>query len=245
MSRLGEQTRANNELLARQEAAVAAAAVLDERLRLAREIHDALGHSLTVVALQAGAARRLAATDPGRAAEVMCTVAAAARHGVATLVWEDADADVATLVERVRATGVPVDADLTGERLLHPAQRLVAFRVVQEGLTNVLRHAPGAHATVAVRAGEEGVEIVVANSAPAGDGTGPGTGRGLVGLRERVSMSAGRLSWRPREDGGFEVRAVLPAAPLRRRLHEYGVDQRRARRRPAAGAQRSADDPRG
>ncbi len=114
-SRLVEQTRANNELLTHQEAAAAARAVVEERLRLAREIHDAIGHSLTVVALQAGAARRLAAADPDRAREVMRTVAAAARSGVASLALDEDGADLAALVERVRATGLVVDADLTDE----------------------------------------------------------------------------------------------------------------------------------
>lgn len=211
-SRLVEQTRANNDLLARQEATASARAVVEERLRLARELHDAIGHSLTVVALQAGAARRLAAADPERACEVMRTAAAAARAGVASLALDAEAADAAALVERVRATGLEIEADL--DEPLDPAQRLIAFRVVQEGLTNVLRHAPGARASVAVRRTAEGLEIVVANSAPVAPGSGPGTGRGLAGLRERVTAAAGRLTWRNREDGGFEVRALLPAGPV-------------------------------
>lgn len=212
VSRLVEQTRANNDLLARQEVTAAASAVVEERLRLAREIHDAVGHSLTVVALQAGAARRLAGTDAARAREVMRTVAAVARSGVASLTLDDTSADIAGLVERVRTTGLTVEADVTGQALLDPVQRLVAFRVVQEGLTNVLRHAPGSRATVAVRPGGGGVQIVVANSAPAGAGSGPGTGRGLAGIRERVTAGAGQVSWRPRDDGGFEVCALLPTS---------------------------------
>ena len=212
VSRLVEQTRANNELIGRQEATAAARAVVEERLRLSREIHDAIGHSLTVVVLQAGAARRFADTDPARAGEVMRTVAAVARSGVATLALDHSGADIAGLVERVRATGLVVEADLNGEPLLDPAQRVVAFRVVQEGLTNVLRHAPGSRATVTVRGREDGVEISVANSAPAAEGSGPGTGRGLHGLRERVVAAAGRATWGHHADGGFELCAHLPAA---------------------------------
>lgn len=212
-SRLVEQTRANIDLLGRQETASAARAVVEERLRLAREIHDAIGHSLTVVALQAGAARRLGRSDPGRAREVMRTVAAVARGGVASLALDGAGTDIVNLVERVRATGLTVDADTADETLLDPEQHVVAFRVIQEGLTNVLRHAPGSRATVAVhcRAGE--VEIVVANSAPVGEGSGPGSERGLSGIRERVTAGAGEATWRRRDDGGFEVRALLPASP--------------------------------
>jgi signal transduction histidine kinase len=213
-SRLVEQTRANNDLLRRQEATSSARAAVEERLRLAREIHDAIGHSLTVVALHAGAARRLEGTDPERAGEVMRTVASVARSGVASLALGDASTDIASLVERVRATGLVVDADLAGAALLDPGQQRVAFRVVQEGLTNVLRHAPGSRAMVEVRGRDGAVEIVVANSAPLTSGSGPGTGRGLAGIRERVRAAAGQVTWRTREDGGFEVCARMPGSSL-------------------------------
>jgi signal transduction histidine kinase len=166
------------------------------------------------VALQAGAARRFADTDPGRAREVMRTVATAARSGVAALAMDGTSAHIAGLVERVRAAGMAVDSDLVDEVLLDPEQRVIAFRVIQEGLTNVLRHAPGSRAAVAVRRSAHGVEIVVANSAPTGAGSGQGTGRGLVGIRERVTARAGQAAWQSREDGGFEVRAFLPCSPL-------------------------------
>ena len=214
VSVLVEQTRANNELLSQQETMFSARAVVEERLRLAREIHDAIGHSLTVVALQAGAARRLAGTDPGRAREVMRTVAAAARGGVASLALDNSGADIASLIERVRAVGLVVDTDLADEVLLDPAQQITAFRVVQEGLTNVLRHAPGSRATVAVRRRGSGVEIMIANSAPVDAGSGPGSGRGLAGIRERVAAAAGQVSWGAREDGGFEVCALLPSSTV-------------------------------
>lgn len=210
-SRLVEQSRANTELLTRQEAVSAARAVVEERLRLAREIHDAVGHSLTVVALQAGAARRLAGSDPERAQEVMRTVAAVARSGVTSLASGEQDADLVGLVERVRATGLEVEADLAGADLLEPAQRAVALRVVQEGLTNVLRHAPGARASVAVRPRGDIVEVAVSNSAPSVTGSGPGTGRGLVGVAERVRAAGGASTWGSLPDGGFGVRAQLPA----------------------------------
>lgn len=210
VSVLVERTRASNELLHRQEATSAARAVVEERLRLAREIHDAIGHSLTVVVLQAGAARRLTSTDPGRAGEVMRTVAEVARTGLASLAFEGPSIDIAALVERVRATGLVVDADLVDDALLDPAQQVIGFRVVQEALTNVLRHAPGSRATVAVRRRGDAVEIVVVNSAPLRTGSGRGTGRGLAGLQQRVCASAGQVTWRPCADGGFEVRAILP-----------------------------------
>jgi signal transduction histidine kinase len=213
-SRLVEQTLANNEMLGRQEAASAVGALVEERMRLAREVHDAIGHSLTVVALQAGAARRLAATDPGRVREVMRTVAAAARGGVASLALDHSRADITSMVERVRATGLALDADVADETLLEPVQQVIAFRIVQEGLTNVLRHAPGSRASVTVRGLGDVVEVVIANSAPTSSGSGPGTGRGLAGIRERVGAGGGQVSWGKREDGGFEMRAFLPRLPV-------------------------------
>ncbi len=161
------------------------------------------------MALQAGAARRLADVDPGRAREVMRTVADAARAGVAALEPHDVRADVGELVERTRQTGLSVEADLADVVLLDPAQQAVAYRVVQEALTNVLRHAPGARASVVIRRVAGEVEVVVANSV-GGPGSGPGTGRGLPGMRERVEAAAGRVTWQVPDDAGFEVRAVLP-----------------------------------
>jgi signal transduction histidine kinase len=214
LSRLVEQGRVNNAVLDRQEETRGELAVVEERLRLAREIHDVVGHSLTVVALQAGAARRMADTDPVRAGEVMRTVAEVVHDGMAALLAEESPGDLARLVERVGATGLVVEADLAGESSLTADQRAVAFRVVQEALTNVLRHAPGAQARVSVRSRPDGVEVVVTNTAPAGPGAGSGSRRGLEGLRERVSSVAGAMSWGGRGDGGFEVRALLPTSEL-------------------------------
>jgi signal transduction histidine kinase len=214
VSRLVEQTRVNNELLARGEEAFAQHAIVEERLRLAREIHDVVGHSLTVVALQAGAARRLASVDPEQAQQALRTAAEVARQGVAAMVTGEQGVDLASLIEHTRATGLVLEADLADLHMLAPEQETVAVRVVQEALTNVLRHAPGAEASVAVRSRDHEVEIVVRNSAPARAGTGPGSGRGLPGLRERVAAAAGRMTWREREDGGFEVRALLPIGAL-------------------------------
>lgn len=209
VSRLVEQARTNNELLAREQATAAGRAVLDERLRIAREIHDAIGHSLTVVALQAGAARRLADHDAAQSRQVMLTVAEVAAEGAAVLTSETS-VDVAALVERVRATGTVIDLELAEEAWVDPEQRLIAYRVVQEGLTNALRHAPRSRVRVVVRRERDGVLVAVANSVPEQSGAGAGTSRGLAGLRERVLACAGEVAWGPRADGGFELRAWLP-----------------------------------
>lgn len=212
VSRLVEQGRANNLLLAGQEAVSAHHAVVEERLRLAREVHDQLGHSLTVVALQAGAARRMDANDP-RIKSVMATIAAAARDGLAAMRGEPAD-DLAALLHRTRASGLGITADVADIALLDADQRALATRVVQEALTNVLRHAPGAEVTVVVRRGASGTTIVVRNAAatkPSGD---PGSGRGLVGLRVTLAARGGELICGPCEAGGFWVYAVLPTVRL-------------------------------
>lgn len=214
--RLVEQGRENNRLLIGHEAVAKQRAVVEERLRLARELHDQLGHSLTVVALQAGAARRMATTDPARASEVMVTVATAARQGLHAIRGEGA-ADLDALIRRTRAAGL--DLDVTGggviERL-DAEERALVVRIVQEVLTNVLRHAPGAAASVRVSREVKGVTVVICNGPPSGSSGHAGSRLGLLGLQESVTAHGGDVQWGPRADGGFEVRAVLP---LLERLH--------------------------
>ncbi len=211
VSRLVEQGHANNQLLADQQEARAQRAVVEERLSLAREVHDQIGHSLTVVALQASAARRLAATDPRGVPAVMATVATVAHEGVGAL-GDGMRQDLGALLDHTREAGLVVDSDVGDVEALGPDEHLIAYRVVQEALTNVLRHAPGARATVVLRREGPGVAITVRNSAATGTGSGPGTGRGLAGIAARVAARDGRVSWGPCADGGFEVRALLPVA---------------------------------
>lgn len=209
-SRLVEQGRANNALLASQESARLQRAVVDERLRFARELHDAIGSSLTVIVLQAGAARRLAATSPERAREVMGDVAAAARDGVAALAPEGDVPDVQALVERARAAGLVVDARVADVVRLDPTTRALVHRLVQEALTNVLRHAVGSRASLRLEVRDGQVELSVTNTAGRPGQHSPGSGRGLTGIRERVAAASGVVTCGPLPDGGFEVRARLP-----------------------------------
>jgi signal transduction histidine kinase len=210
VSLLLEETRATNETLRQQEGERAERALVAERLRIARDIHDVVGHTLTVITLQAGAARRVAPTDPGRAREVVGTIAAVAQDGLATLTHGSAAEELSDIVGRVREAGLVVETELADEVLLGPGERLVALRVVQEALTNVIRHAPGSRATVWVGRVGDCVEVRVANTPGTAAPPWTGNGRGLLGIRERVDAASGSVVWGPRPGGGFEVRASLP-----------------------------------
>lgn len=214
LSGVVELSRVNNRLLAEQEAAAQRRAVIDERLRLARELHDQIGHSLTVVALQAGAARRLKSTDPDRSREVLATIARAARDGLAAM-QGDAATDLAALLRRTRAAGLEIVADVADfDALLDHEERSLAYRIVQEALTNALRHAPGSRVQVAVRREPERVAVEVRNGRPGHTADAAGSGMGLRGLRAMVTTRSGDLEWGPCADGGFRVRALLPARQM-------------------------------
>jgi signal transduction histidine kinase len=145
----------------------------------------------------------------------MRDVAAAARDGVAALEPSGTDADLAVLLQRMRSAGLVVDARLDDLTELAPAVRFLVHRVLQEALTNVLRHAPGSRATLSLDVGPDTVELCVTNTAGSrlGDATRTaGTGRGLAGIRERVAACDGEVSCGPLAGGGFELRAVVPCA---------------------------------
>lgn len=205
--------------LEREQRLAAAQARLLERARIAQELHDSLGHELSLVALRAGALELAAGTD-GDAR----TAARALREDVAVAVERLRDAvevlregppptapvheSVADLVGRARDRGLDVDLRSTGEpAALDPAADLAVHRVVQEALTNAVRHAPGAAVTVGVehRAGQ--VRLRISN--PAADGGDGGAGSGLDGLRERLSLVGGTLATR-REDRRFVLEASVP-----------------------------------
>jgi signal transduction histidine kinase len=129
----------------------------------------------------------------------------------------DTAPDMAALLQRTRSASLSLVADAAevagfdAPESLDPETRLVAYRIVQEALTNVLRHAPGAEAAVTLRRDGDRVHVIVRNGPPTGSGSGIGTGRGLVGLRERASGHGGELRWGHCPNGGFEVHARLPA----------------------------------
>jgi signal transduction histidine kinase len=208
-----------------------AEAVAGERATMARELHDVVAHSVSVMTVQAAAARLLFDDDPPRARESLVAVEETGRQALGEmrrllgilrgdehetrLAPQPGIAELDALVEQVRAAGLPVDVVVEGEpKRLPPGVDLAAYRVVQEALTNVLKHAGAARARVAIRYGAAVLELAVTNDGHVRrNGRG---GHGLVGMRERVALYGGEFEAGPRPAGGYAVRATLPldtAAP--------------------------------
>lgn len=185
------------------------ASVLEERAALARDVHDAIGHGLTIVALQAGAALRLVDQDPAACAAALATIERVTcqalqelRRGFGTA-W-----DVDALVRDARASGVLVT--VTGDVAPSADQGRVLQRVVQEALTNAMRHAPGAAVTLCCEDDGSGTRVTVSNGPARRTPEPHGGGRGLAGMRERLTSAGGTLQWRHAGDGGFVLQAWLP-----------------------------------
>jgi signal transduction histidine kinase len=226
-------------------------ALAAERSRIAGELHDVVTHSVSVMVVQAGAARRVLAGSPDDARAAMLAVEATGRTALVELqhllgllspvegmqpVSGPAAAGTAplhpqpgldhlqSLVDRVAAAGLPVELTVTGQpRTLPPGVDLTAYRVVQEALTNAMRHAGPAAAVVTLDYREDAVVVDVsdnggrdhgpgrtASSASSSPASAAGSGRGLLGLRERLSLYGGELDAGPRPAGGWRVRATLP-----------------------------------
>jgi len=210
--------------------------VREERVRIARELHDVVAHSLAVVTVQAGVGKRLMTRRPEAASGALESIEAIGRtaqeelrvvlgllreEGIGDTELSPAPrlADLKELAETVRASGTPVELHMPdlGDRL-SPALELTVYRVVQEALTNVVKHAPGAPATVDVAACGKGIRIEVTDGGnPAGPGSGLGfrPGHGVVGMRERVAAFGGSLDAGPCPGGGFRVLAEVPAEAAR------------------------------
>jgi signal transduction histidine kinase len=213
--------------LQREQAAEARRIVIEERARIARELHDVVAHRVSLMTVQAGAAKAVAAEDPEGARRAMAAVEEAGRQALEELRHllgvlrpeTDLDglgpqpglADLPRLVEQLRQTGVEVSLATDGVPAGLPARvDLFAYRIVQEALTNVLKHAgPGARTEVRLGTDRSGIVVEVLD-----DGRGasvlPGAGHGLVGMRERALLLGGTLDAAPRPGGGFRVVAHLP-----------------------------------
>jgi signal transduction histidine kinase len=202
-------------------------AVAAERARIARELHDVVSHAISVTVLQARGARRVLDVDPEAARDALDAIEQTNTSALGDMrrllaVLRDTEDEAAEhapqptlarldgLVTQVRASGVPVEVEVGGaERELPPGVDLSAYRIVQEALTNVIKHAGDARATVRLDYSDDALTISIADDGThAGDGE--GSGHGLIGIRERVSVVGGEVEAGPRAGGGFEVRARLP-----------------------------------
>ena len=223
-----------HERILREKVAAAAevasrAAAAEDRVKVARELHDVLSHSLSVVVIQAEVADRFLASDQDAARQAIRRVASTARDALSDTrrmvgllrAPDEAEpsapslgvADVPALVERIRESGVPVTLELSQDLPTLTTQATVtAYRVVQESLTNVLRHAGTVPTRVQLAPMDGRLVIDVWNAGSDVDLASSPAGLGLVGMRERVRSCGGELTSGPGPEGGFRVRAVLPAA---------------------------------
>jgi signal transduction histidine kinase len=220
----GSRERAALRALAAEHERAATAAVAEERARLARELHDIVSHNLSVVVLQAGGARAQGEHAPAATLEKIersSREALVEMRRLLGVLRQDGDdaaaspqpgiAQLEPLAANVRAAGLEVELALDCGETLPPALELSVYRIVQEALTNALKHGRATRALVAVRRSGEllSVEVVDDGSPHAGDAT-AGSGHGLVGMRERVALFGGELHTGPGPEGGFAVRATLP-----------------------------------
>jgi signal transduction histidine kinase len=232
------------ERLERARALEARQAAWQERARLARELHDVIGHTVNVMVIQAGAGRRTLASDRGLAERAFQTIESTGREALdeldrllGILRTEEDEPDLPpqpgldqlrTLAGRFQDSGLPVEIRIEGKEV--PLPRSLdqsAYRIIQEALTNALRHARGATAHVEVRYCNDRLELEVANDGRAGNGSESAAGRrssesdrqgrrsGLVGIRERVALFGGELEAGPVAGGGFVVRCRLPLTASR------------------------------
>ncbi len=203
-----------------------------ERARIARELHDVVTHSVSVMVLQTGAARQIMSKDERRSQTLLESVEKSGRsaleelrHMLGLLSDDDVDAPLApqpgvteipALIEHVQQTGLEVELCIEGQpRALSGGVAVAAYRIVQEALTNVLKHAGGAPTRVVVRWAEGALELEILDRGPRNDvgQRDAVAGRGLAGMRERAGMYGGTLQARPGPDGGYEVRARIPLEP--------------------------------
>jgi signal transduction histidine kinase len=201
-------------------------AVADERRRIARELHDVIGHSISVMGVQAGAVRSVLRDDQGREREALLSVERTGRQAVDEMRRligllrpdDDATGDPAPSLRRaeqlagdMRDAGLAVCLSVHGDlSALSPGIDLAGYRILQEALTNALKHSPAAHVDATVSCSAEALAIEVINDGATPATPGNHVGHGLVGMRERASLYGGQLVAGPRADGGFAVRARIP-----------------------------------
>jgi len=200
-------------------------AVREERVRIAREIHDVVAHSLTVMTVQAGVARRVKPQEASAALESIETTGRVAQGELRLILGLLRDDDqeepglapaptlsgLPALVDEARAAGMGAELRVSGTKpAISPALELSLYRVIQEALTNTVKHAAGARATIDLAYSPVDIRIEIANDAPPRPGHAAGPGHGLLGMRERVSAFGGTLTAGPADGGGFLVRVRVP-----------------------------------
>jgi signal transduction histidine kinase len=215
-----------------EERDAARAAIAEERARIARELHDVVAHAISVIVLQARGGRRLLDTEPEEARGALSTIEHTGQQALVEmrrlvgLLREDgADLPLApqpglgrldALVGQIRDAGLPVEVAVEGAPVgVPPGVDLSAFRIVQEALTNALKHAGPARARVLLRYEADGISLDISDDGAGGADAAGGAGHGLAGIRERVALFGGDVDAGPREGGGFAVRARLPYASER------------------------------
>src|SRR6266851_4504535 len=222
---IGDRDR-RAQIAERERDVAAREAVVEERARIARELHDVIAHHVSMIVLQAGAERRGLGDANASTREVLETVEQSGRSaltetrrllgmlrggGSDPLTPQPGLDDVPMPVGQLRDAGLPVELSIDGERRELPVGiELSAYRIVQEALTNALKHAGDAHATVRVRYGADSLELEIVDDGPGDSRRASGGGHGLVGMRERVALYGGRFDARRGPSGGFAVRVVLP-----------------------------------
>lgn len=215
-----ERRRHAEEMAARQ----TERAVAEERLRIARELHDIVAHSMSLIAVKAGVGNHVAEQRPAEAREALRVIEATSRGSLAEMrhllgvLRSEVDgaerapapspAGIPALVERARSAGVAASLSLDDTDGLPEGIGLSVYRIVQEAVTNVVRHAPAARCEVTVAVCDDSVRVDVVNDGPMAE-QGPG-GHGLIGMRERVAVYDGTFAAGPRAEGGWRVSAVLP-----------------------------------
>ncbi|NUK06556.1 sensor histidine kinase [Streptomyces lunaelactis] len=226
---VGYSVRERRQHTAALRARAAEQAVTAERLRIARELHDMVAHSIGVIAIQAGVGRRVIDTQPSEARNALAAIEGTSRDTLAGLrrmlgALRQADpgdgaplgpapvlADLDGLVERIRDAGVRVDIEWRGERRpLPPEIELSAYRIIQEAITNVVRHSNANACRVSVDCGEDDLSIEITDEGRGLSGLPGAADYGLTGMRERAALLHGEFTAGPRIEGGFRVAARLP-----------------------------------
>jgi signal transduction histidine kinase len=220
------------ELQLEREKAEAEAAIVEERSRIARELHDVVAHAISVIVLQARGGRKVLDEEPAEARQALDAIERTASQALGEMrrllgLLRESDEELALapqptlarlddLVTRVREAGLPVELTIEGEPGdLPPGVDLSAYRIVQEALTNALKHAGPATAHVTVRYGDGELDLEVADDGAGGTSNGGAKGHGLTGIRERVAVFGGDVEAGLRPEGGYGVRARLPFASER------------------------------